>query len=205
MITLFHSPGARSLRCIWLLEELGLEYELKTMEFPARLSCPEFLDVNPLGSVPYLIDGDTRMNESCAILQYLDGRYGGGKFSMSSSEKEYAQFLNWLFFGECSLTMLQAVALRYRFFLPKEKCIPEVSADYQHMVKERLALLSEALSTSSGEFLCGDRFTLADVSVGYALILMKHFKLSADFCDQTNAYLERLCLRPAFLAAVAKH
>ena len=201
MITLFHSAGSRSLRCLWLLEELGLDYELKVLPFPPRIKAPEFLDVNPLGSVPYLIDGDIEMDESCAILQYLSARYGDGALELGVDDPAYAQYLNGLYFGECSLAGPQAVALRYRFFLPADQCQPAVADDYQAIVNERLAVLTKQLQRVEGDFLCGDAFTLADISVGYALLLISHFKLDEAFSDEVRAYAKRLFSRPAFQRA----
>jgi len=204
MITLYHSAGTRSMRCVWLLEELGLDYELKCVDFPPRVKAPDFLAVNPLGSLPFLIDGDVKMNESCAILQYLSAKYGDGELELGAADDHFADYLNWLHFGECSLAMLQSIVLRYRFFLPKDQRQPAVAQDYQVMVDERLAVLSQALSDHTNDYLCGKRFSLADISVGYALVLMSHFKLDQGFSSELRAYLNRLSSRPAFQRATTK-
>ena len=70
-ITLYHSRHSRSMRCVWALEEMGLDYELVTLEFPPRVHHKDFKAINPLGTVPCLVDGDLVMTESCAIVQYL--------------------------------------------------------------------------------------------------------------------------------------
>ena len=62
MITLYHCSAARSFRPLWMLEELGLAYELKMLPFPPRVFAKDYLAINPLGTIPYLIDGDTRMS-----------------------------------------------------------------------------------------------------------------------------------------------
>ena len=72
---LWHCGGARSLRPLWTLEELGLPYELEILQFPPRLLEKDFLKLNALGTVPYFTDGDTSMTESVAICQYLVDRY----------------------------------------------------------------------------------------------------------------------------------
>ena len=76
MIELWHCPDARSFRPLWALEELGLPYELHLMPFPPRVRQPEYLEVNPLGTIPALKDGTTFMTESAAIVQYLVTRHG---------------------------------------------------------------------------------------------------------------------------------
>lgn len=199
MITLYHSTDARSLRCLWLLEELNIPYHLKMVQFPPRLREPAYLEVNPLGTVPYLVDGATRMNESCAMLMYLSDRYGDAALQLPASHPDYGAFLNWLHFGEAALSYPQAVVLRYRFFLPKEQRQPAVAEDYQQMVYQRLPLLDAALDGSL--YLCGDEFTLADISVGYSLFLTSLFKLDGPYSDAIKAYTGRLFSRPAFIKA----
>ncbi len=78
MIELWHCKDSRSLRALWTLEELGLDYRLHLLHFPPRLTDPGYTAINPLGTVPYLTDGDTRMTESSAIAHYLARRYGEG-------------------------------------------------------------------------------------------------------------------------------
>ena len=204
MIMLYHSAGTRSLRCVWLLEELGLDYELKSVAFPPRVKEPEFLTINPLGTVPYLLDGDVQMSESCAMLQYLSAKYGEHKFEVAATEVGFADYLNWLHFGESNLAVLQSIVLRYRFFLAKDQRQPAVAQDYQNMVDERLTVLSQALSAKTSDYLCGDELSLADISVAYALVLMTHFKLDHGFTNEIQAYLKRLSSRPAFQRAVIK-
>ena len=76
MLTLYHCREARSLRPLWALEEMELPYRPILLPFPPRAHCRQFLDINPLGTVPFLIDGPVRMSESTAICLYLAARYG---------------------------------------------------------------------------------------------------------------------------------
>ena len=76
MITLYHCDGARSFRPLWMLEEMGLPYELKMLPFPPRVFAKEYLAINPLGTIPFMIDGETRMTESSGICHYLGTRRG---------------------------------------------------------------------------------------------------------------------------------
>ena len=199
MITLYHCGGTRSLRCLWLLEELNIPYELKLVQFPPRLKEPAFLKINPLGTLPFLVDDNLKMNESCAILTYLSSRYGNGELQLPVEHPRYGDYLNWLHFGESALAYTQAVALRYRFFLPKELRQPAVADHYQQMVYDRLPLVNEAVAHS--EFLCGDEFTLADISVVYGLMLCSMFKQDAPYTQAIKAYTERVFSRPAFIKA----
>src|SRR5258706_15632097 len=76
MITLYHCDGARSFRPLWMLEELGLPYELKMLPFPPRVFAKEYLALNPLGTIPFMLDGETKMTESSGICHYLGTKYG---------------------------------------------------------------------------------------------------------------------------------
>ncbi len=113
MITLYHCVGARSFRPLWMLEELGLPYELKMLPFPPRVLAKEYLAINPLGTIPFMIDGETRMTESAAICHYLGTRYGPTQLVVGVEEPAYGAFLNWLSFGEATLTFPQTLVLRY--------------------------------------------------------------------------------------------
>ena len=75
MITLHHCKSARSFRPLWMLEELGLSYDLRMHAFPPKVVARSFLTINPLGTAPAFVDGEARMTESAAICQYLAARY----------------------------------------------------------------------------------------------------------------------------------
>ena len=81
---LFHCKAARSLRALWALEEMGLDYELEVMPFPPRFFREGYTDINVIGTVPYLIDGDTHMTESTAICHYLVERYQQYDFGLKA-------------------------------------------------------------------------------------------------------------------------
>jgi glutathione S-transferase len=112
MITLYHCADARSFRALWALEEVGVPYALELLPFPPRFMKREYLDINPLGTIPLLIDGETRMTESAAICQYLADRYCGPPLAVGREEPAYASYLNALHFGEATLTFPQTIVLR---------------------------------------------------------------------------------------------
>lgn len=197
MIELWHCPDARSFRPLWALEELGLPYELHLLPFPPRVRAPEYLEVNPLGTIPAMRDGETFMSESAAIVQYLVTRYGPSDLAVPVEDPAYGAWLNWLHFGEATLTFPQTLVLRYRTFEPGKAEV--VADDYAKWFLSRLRHVDRALS--AGDWLCAGRFTAADISVGYALLLANHLGLSESFSPQVKAYWERLKARPAFQAA----
>jgi len=200
MITLYHCARARSFRPLWTLEELQIPYELKMLPFPPRIFAKEYLGINPLGTIPLLLDGPTRMTESAAIAQYLVTRYGPTPLAVGIEEADYGAFLNWLHFGEATLTFPQTLVLRYSELEPEERRHPQVVADYSKWFLGRLRVIETLTSTS--EFLCADRFTAADISVGYALLLAQRLGLSAQFGPSVTAYWQRLQQRDGYLRAV---
>ncbi|HEX5738204.1 MAG TPA: glutathione S-transferase family protein [Hydrogenophaga sp.] len=200
MILLHHCVSARSLRPLWMLEELGLPYELRMLPFPPRVHARPYLSANPLGTVPLLEDGATRMTESAAMCQYLCARHSPGVLDVQPDEPAYGAYLNWLHMSDATLTFPQTLVLRYTHFEPPERQQPQVAADYARWFLARLRALEAALQNS--EHLCAGRFTAADVTVGYALVLARHLGLDAQFPPAVAAYWQRLQERPAFRRAL---
>jgi glutathione S-transferase len=201
MITLYHCAAARSFRPLWTLEELGLPYELKMLPFPPRVFAKEYLGINPLGTIPLLLDGETRMTESAGIAQYLVSRYGPTPLAVGVDEPDYGAFINWLHFGEATLTFPQTLVLRYTQLEPEERRSPQVATDYAKWFFGRLRAVEAA--TAKSETLCAGRFTAADISVGYALLLAQRIGLAKDFGPAVAAYWQRLQMRDGFRRAVA--
>jgi glutathione S-transferase len=199
MIRLYHCADARSFRPLWALEELGLDYELTVMPFPPRYRAKEYMAVNPLGTIPALVDGETFMTESAAIVQYLVTRHGPSPLAVEVDDPAYGAWLNWLHFGEATLTFPQTLVLRYRRFEPGKAEV--VADDYAKWFLARLRAVDRALQ--SADHLCAGRFTAADISVGYALLLAEQLGLDAEFTPAIAAYWARLQDRPGFKAAKA--
>ncbi|MEC8108651.1 MAG: glutathione S-transferase N-terminal domain-containing protein, partial [Pseudomonadota bacterium] len=109
MIKIWGTESSRAMRPIWTAEEMGIEYELEMMPFPPRVFMKEFLDVNMLGTIPYLIDGEVKMTESVAMSQYLVEKYGPTDLRVMPDEPDYPAYLNWLFHSDATLTFPQTV------------------------------------------------------------------------------------------------
>ena len=201
MITLYHCRDARSFRPLWALEELGLDYDLKLLPFPPRFLAREFLEENPLGTIPLLVDGETRMTESAAMIEYLSMRHGGGALSVRSDEPGYGAYLNGLHFGEATLTFPQTLVLRYSRLEPEERRNPQVAGDYARWFLARLKGLDLILRNHA--FAAADRFTGADISIAYALLLATSLELSGDFPPAVAEYWRRTSDRKGFKRAVA--
>lgn len=200
MITLHHCVSARSFRPLWLLEELGLPYELRMWPFPPRAVARHYLEENPLGTVPLLVDGHVRLTESAAICQYLAARHSPGELDVAVDEADFGVYLNWLHMSDATLTFPQTLVLRYRHFETGERLQPQVAEDYERWFLARLRAVEKALATA--DFLCAMRFTAADVAVGYALLLAEHLGLAEQFTPRIQAYWARLQDRPAFQRAL---
>jgi glutathione S-transferase len=183
------------------LEELGLEYDLRVMPFPPRARTPAYLEANPLGTVPLLVDGETRMTESAGICHYLATRDGLSELALGPGEPDYGAYLNWLHFGEATLTFPQAVVLRYSRMEPPERRLPQAAEDYGRWFSARLRAVNERISER--EWLAAGRFTAADISVGYALHLADQIGLSARFSPAVQGYWERVRARDGFRRAMA--
>ena len=197
---LWHCNGARSLRPLWALEEMGLEYDVEVLPFPPRIFQREYLETNSLGTVPFFEDDDTRMTESAGICQYLVDRYEQYEFGLKPSHPEYGAYLNWLHHSDATLTFPQTITMRYYFLEPT----PEkqaVADDYAQWYIARLRRLDTHLRDN--EYLVDGRFTIADIAIGYALFLGTALKIDERYQPQTRDYLARLMARPAFQRANA--
>jgi glutathione S-transferase len=201
VIELYHSFDARSFRALWALEEMGLAYRLHLLPFPPRVLQPDYLEQNPLGTVPLMIDGDVRMTESAAIPQYLATRYGPTPLAVGVDEPDYGLWLDWLHRSEATLTFPLTIVLRYSKLEPEERRLPQAAGDYTQWFLSRLRHLTRALQDR--EWLCAGRFTMADVCVGFALLLARDLNLEHKFSPEISAYWQRITARPSFAAAKA--
>ncbi|MAZ87106.1 MAG: glutathione S-transferase [Cellvibrionaceae bacterium] len=199
-IKLWHCHNSRSLRALWAMEEMGLDYELEVLPFPPRFFQKDYLDVNALGTVPYMVDGETHMTESSGIPLYLVERYGKYDFGLKADHPEYGDYLNWLFHSDATLTFPQTIAIRYTILEPKERQLPQAADDYRKWFLARLRRLSAHIKDR--EYLVDGRFTVADIDIAYALYLGELLGFSKDYEPHINDYLQRMKARPAFQKVV---
>lgn len=197
---LYHCKGARSLRPLWTLEEMGLPYELETMRFPPRAFREGYLNINPLGTVPTFTDGGVTMTESAGICQYLVDRYGPTDLGLTPADKDYGSYLNWLHRSDATLTFPQTIVLRYTRLEPEERRLKQAADDYTQWFFARLRSVEQAAADC--DYLCAGRFTIADIAVGFALYLAETLGLRPGFKPNTEVYYRRLTERPAFQRAI---
>ncbi len=201
MLTLYHCFSARSFRPLWALEEMGLAYDLKMLPFPPRVFQKDYLGLNPLGTIPLLIDGDTRMTESAAICEYLAVKYGPTDLAIRPDAQGFGAYLNALHFGEATLTFPQTLVLRYTRLEPEERRNPQVADDYAKWFLGRLRAVEARMAEHA--FMAADRFTMGDISVAYALMLAQSLGLDPQFTPGVAAYWERMQQRGGFKRAMA--
>ena len=199
--TLYHCKQARSFRVLWMLEELGLDYELHLLPFPPREFARDYLAINPLGTIPFYTEDDARMTESSMICHLLATRNAVPKLWVSPDEPGHPAYLNFVSYGEATLTFPLAVHFRYSRLEPDARKQPQAAEDYRRFFIGRLKLIEPVLAASP--WLCGDRFTAADISVGYALRFARSLQLQDAFKPQVTDYLARLEQREGFLRALA--
>lgn len=201
-LTLYHCRDSRSLRPLWALEEMKLDYQLINMEFPPRFKFEGYLDINPLGTVPTLIDDSLTLTESTAICQYLVEKYHDTNISLSVEHPEYGNYLNWLHRSDATFTFPQTLILRYDRYESPSRLQPQIVEDYKKWFNSRIRCIETELENK--EYLCANKFTIADICVGYALFLAKDINIDDKFGPNTRAYLSRLTARTGFKAATAK-
>ena len=195
MIKIYGTENSRAMRPIWTAEEMGLDYELVMMPFPPRVFMKEYLDINMLGTVPYMIDGDIKMTESVGISQYLVEMYGPTDLQVLPNEDDYPLYLNWLFHSDATLTFPQTVVLRYKF---QEPGVADAAVEgYSRWFVSRLKLLEKSLDNK--DYLCSNRFTLADICVSYAINLAEALGIEQSFKPNIKRWSDNLFSRPAFI------
>ena len=194
MIKIWGTENSRAMRPIWTAEEMGLDYELNMMPFPPRVFMKEYLDINMLGTIPYMIDGDIKLTESVAMSQYLVEKHGPTALRVTPEEKDYPTYLNWLYHSDATLTFPQTVVLRYKL---QEPGVADAAVEgYSRWFVSRLKLLETTLEDR--EYLCSDRFTIADICVSYAINLADSLGIHQAFKPNIKRWTDLLFERDAF-------
>ena len=199
---LYHCQGARSLRCVWALEEMGLSYELETLPFPPRIFAKTYKEVNPLGTVPALIDGGVMMTESAGICHYLAEKYGPTPLSVKPEEADYGLYLNWMYRSDATLTFPLTITFRYTALEPEERRSAQVAEDYKKWFLGRWSSVEAGLD--GRDYLCAGRFTMADICVGYALYFANTLGVAEAMTPNVAKWWERISVRECYRKAVEK-
>lgn len=194
MIRLHHIAQSRSFRTLWLLHEIGAEFELVPHRFDKSLRSPEYLALSPAGRVPALeVDGRT-MFESGAMAEYLC-ETRAHHLSRAPGHAERTDYLEWLHFGETIGQHLANLTQHHIALREDHMRSPTV----MRLEARRLSLCVEAAAAQAGEYLLPSGFSAADIQVGYGLYLSQRF---TELSKTAATYLSRLIARPAFQKAL---
>ncbi len=203
MLRLYHAPRTRSVRVLWLLEELGVPVELVTVPFKAPAS-EFFVQETPLGKIPTLADEDTGvvLCESGAIVEYILERHGGGRLAPPVGSPLRGRYLQWLHFAEGTAYLPLGVMVwltRYRDDAVKHVSLLE---DLRHRAAGGIAFIEEHFG--DGPWLLGEDFSAADVMTGFTLSAARNLGILDDRYPKLMAYFGRLEARPAYQRALAR-
>ena len=215
MIIVHHLNNSRSQRILWLLEELGLEYDIKRYQRDPKtmLAPPELRQIHPLGKSPVITDGDLTLAESGAIVEYLVGRYGNGRMVPAADTPEKLRYTYWLHYAEGSVQPMLLMKLIFDkiekapmpfFVRPIARAISTKtkSAFIQPNITRHLDYMEAELGKTA--WFAGPEFTAADVQMSFPLeaavsrggLDAKHPKLMA--------FLDRIHARPAYKKAIER-
>jgi glutathione S-transferase len=200
MIKVHHLNNSRSQRILWLLEELGLKYEIVPYQRDktTRLAPPELKAIHPLGKSPVITDGDRVVHESGAIIEYIVRRHGGGRLMPKEDTAEFVDYLHWLHYAEGS-AMLPLMLAMYTAFLGEggAPLQPRINSE----IDNHLSYANNALAKR--EFFVGKEFTAADVQMTFVLEAAQAGGRLKDY-PNLFAYLGRMQARPAYKKAVER-
>ena len=200
MLTLYHSTQSRSVRPRWLLEEIGAPYELVRLNLAAgETRRPEYLRINPNGTVPALVDGNLTLFESAAICQYLADRFPEKRLAPSVGTPARGLYYQWNHYAMASLEPPIVTIFQHTIRRPEAERNPTLVAEARAQLAPVLDVIERALA--GREFILGNDFTAADVMVGSTLGWARIFGMMDDARPNIAAYVTRLTARPAFQRA----
>ncbi|MBX9702490.1 MAG: glutathione S-transferase, partial [Acetobacteraceae bacterium] len=204
MLTVHHLGRSQSERIVWLCEELGIPYDLKTYERDKAtlLSPPALKALHPLGAAPVIEDGPVKLAESGAIIEYVIARHGGGRLALRPEDPAYADYLYWLHFANGTLQpAMGRMMILARLALPADN---PVQAAMRGRLERALGLV-EARLGGGAAWLAGAEFTAADIMMVFTLTTMRSF-FPVDFAPYPaiRAYLQRVAARAAYHRAMTK-
>lgn len=199
MLKLYFARNSRAVRVAWMLEELGLDYELHSFALgdPA-MRAPEFRALHPMGRVPVLEDGDVKIMESGAILEYLISRHGNGRFRPAPDSPDYPAYLQWLHYCEGMIMPPINSYMVETFFLPPERQSEVHAKRALKLLGQMMGAVDEALE--GRDYLAG-AFSAADIMTGSAVMSAQRIGVPLDDFPNLQAYVARLTARPALQKA----
>ena len=200
MLTLHFAPNSRAGRIVWLLEELELAYDINKMAFhPQDLKSDEHRARHPLGRVPVLDDGDVRLFESGAIVEYVLARHKNGGLRPAEAAAEFPDYLQWFHYCEGMVMPPVNTIVVQTVLLPLDRRDETALAQAKRLLSKALEPVNEALE--GRDYLIGE-FSAADIMRGHACFMSNRLGCVGDEMPHLKAYVERIANRPAFKTAI---
>ena len=194
MITLYYALQSRSIRALWMLEEIGRPYRRERVDIHAKdHPSPEFLKISPLGKVPAIVDGETSVAESGAVLHYLAERFPEARLAPPPGDPKRGRYLQWLFFAVGNIEAGYTAKLRGLE-------LPPAQAGWGSF-EQMMQAIERALTP--GPWFAGDEFTAVDVLMGTDLYYGQEVMKIVPHWPAIDAFLDRCRARPALHRAIA--
>ncbi len=200
MLTVHHLNNSRSQRVLWLLEELGVEYDIRNYERDkeTNLAPPELLDIHPLGKSPVITDGEFTIIESGAIIDYIVRHYGAGRLAPVPGTPAYEDYLQWMHYAEGSATLpLMLKMYTGRLGEGGEPLQPRINSELDN----HLGFMNHALDNQ--DWFVANEFSAADIQLSFVPQIGK-LLYGLDNFPNLNAFLERIHARDAYRRAIAR-
>lgn len=196
---LYGISGSRALRSLWAIEEVGIDYEHVQTSFKEDSKSPEYLELNPNGKVPALVDGDVTLFESMAINLYLAKTYGENLYP--SDPKTEGLTWQWSVWGISEIEPLQMAILVQKLFVAEEKRNEKLIASSEKQLARPLTVLDGALAER--DWLVGDHFTIADLNLAGVMLLLGLIKFEYSQYTNVKRWTDACYARPALQRAQA--
>ncbi len=200
MITVHHLDNSRSQRILWLLEELGVPYEIvhHKRDAQTRLAPPALKAIHPLGKSPVIVDDGRTIAESGAIIEYLARRHGGGALSVAENDPAWIEYLHWMHFAEGS-AMLPLMLALYTMRLGEAAAplLPRIQSE----IANHLSYMNAALE--GRDHLAANRFTAADIQNTFVLEAANAGGRLGEYANLAR-FLAAMQARPAYGRAIEK-
>lgn len=194
-----HLHVSSSERVIWLCEELGINYELRSYDRAPLLAPPEYKSLHPAGTSPVIQDGDITLAETGACVEYIAQKHGNGRLFLKPTHPSYPEFLYWYHWANSTFVPTLGRSMMIRLAnIPDDNPLVKIG-------NERLKRGLSALDTHIGhnDWLAGDEFTAADIMVVFSLTTMRYFyAYSLREYPSIGRYLERIGKREAYQRAM---
>ena len=194
----YYAPQSRAVRTVWLLEEIGLDYELERFTLGQKeMRGPQYTALNPNGRVPTLVDGNDTITESTAIAQYLAARYAP-ELAPGPAKMNFASYLQWLHYAEGMIMPPINNYVVETILLPPDRRNAEIAARALKLLNRTLGAVEAHME---GREYLADQFTIADTITGHAVIMSRRLGANFEQLPNLTSYADRLEARPAFMAA----